>query len=413
MLKSFVSKSFIPFFAALLLAFLPNPALAAGHGGGGHGGGGGFHGGGGSYGGYRGGAYGGYRGGNFGGSNRGGAYGSRGGGSYSRGFSSARGGIADGNFHSFGGSRGFSGGRSSVGASRGIADGNFHSFGAGASRGGFGNNSFNRGGFGRGGFGDRGWGGRGWGGRGWGWGGRGWRGGCWGCGFGWGFGWGWGLGWGWGWGWPWAGAWWGPGWGWGWDWPVYAYDPDWGYSAYPDPYYDYGPPYQAPAPPPPNNNNDPYGDYDSYGPPYALPPDNGGYGQYSAEQPAYPQDQYASDPGPSTGNVAESMPTVLLYLKDGTVYPASQYWVAGSTVHYVVAYGGESTVAISDVDMQRTINENAKRGVRFNLRPRSYYGDAPTASAPSNAEPAMPAPAAAPAAKGQPIAEWLQLQPAA
>ena len=107
------------------------------------------------------------------------------------------------------------------------------------------------------------------------------------------------------------------------------------------------------------------------------------------------------------------MPTVLLYLKDGTVYPATQYWVSGSTVHYLVAYGGESTVAISDVDMQRTIEENAKRGVRFNLRPRSYYGDMPTASAPSNTAPAAPAPAAAPAAKGQPIAQFFQLQPAA
>jgi len=86
------------------------------------------------------------------------------------------------------------------------------------------------------------------------------------------------------------------------------------------------------------------------------------------------------------------MPTILLYLTDGTVYPATDYWVSGSTVHYVVAYGGEGVVPIEQVDMRRTIDENAKRGVRFNLRPKSYGN--PTASAPS----------AAPAAQAQPIA---------
>jgi hypothetical protein len=98
------------------------------------------------------------------------------------------------------------------------------------------------------------------------------------------------------------------------------------------------------------------------------------------EQPPAPQ----PSSGPSTGNVAESTPTILLYLTDGTMYPATDYWVSGSTVHYVVAYGGESAVPIAQVDMQRTIDENAKRGVRFHLRPRSSSGAAaPTASAPA------------------------------
>jgi len=243
------------------------------------------------------------------------------------------------------------------------------------------NRGFGGGGFGNRGFGGRGWGGRGWGGRGWGWGG-------------WGFGWG--LGWGWGWGSPWGFGWWGP----GWAWDPYWYDPWWAYPYYGYPaggYYDYGPPY---APPSDQGDSD-YGDYYSYGPPYAAPPDSGDYYGDSSAPVQGPQDQYSYDPGPSTGNVAESMPTVLLYLTDGTVYPATQYWVSGSTVHYVVAYGGESTVPISQVDMQRTINENAKRGVRFNLRPRGY--SSPTASAPA-------APPTTPAPKAQPVA---QLQPAA
>jgi hypothetical protein len=208
-----------------------------------------------------------------------------------------------------------------------------------------------------------------------------------------------GFGFGWGWGWGWGYPWWGPGWGWGWyDWPPYWYDYP-GYGGY----YDYGPPY---APPPDQDQGyGDYGDYDSYGPPYAAPPDSGAYAGPPASA-QNPQDQYAYGPGPATGDVAESMPTVLLYMTDGTVYPATQYWVSGSTVHYVVAYGGENTVPIADIDMQRTIDENAKRGVRFDLRPRSYSDTAPpTTSVPA----APPAPA-----KGQPIAQLeIQLQPAA
>jgi len=81
------------------------------------------------------------------------------------------------------------------------------------------------------------------------------------------------------------------------------------------------------------------------------------------------------------------MPTVLLYLTDGTVYPATQYWLSGDTVHYVVAYGGKGAVPIADVDMRKTINENAKRGVRFNLRPRDSDRSGPTASGPATAAP--------------------------
>ena len=83
------------------------------------------------------------------------------------------------------------------------------------------------------------------------------------------------------------------------------------------------------------------------------------------------------------------MPTILLYLTDGTVYPASDYWIAGNTLHYVVSYGGEAAVRIDQVDLQRTINENAKRGVRVSLRPRADSAKAPeTSGAPAGARPA-------------------------
>jgi len=83
-----------------------------------------------------------------------------------------------------------------------------------------------------------------------------------------------------------------------------------------------------------------------------------------------PTPKPSAGPGLTTGNVAESRPTILLYMTDGTVYPATDYWIAANTLHYVVSYGEESTVGMDQVDLQRTINENAKRGVRVSLRPR-------------------------------------------
>jgi hypothetical protein len=68
--------------------------------------------------------------------------------------------------------------------------------------------------------------------------------------------------------------------------------------------------------------------------------------------------------------VAESTPTILLYMRDGTVLPASDYWVADNRLHYRVDYGGESTIDIDQLDLQRTVDENAKRNIRFALKPQ-------------------------------------------
>jgi hypothetical protein len=180
-------------------------------------------------------------------------------------------------------------------------------------------------------------------------GGYGWRGG-WGC-CGWGWGWGWGFGWGWGW-----GGFWGPGWGWGGYWPGYSlgYYPYWpGY--YDDPGYsiNYGnnPNYSSSDNGPVDNNS---GNYNAG----AMAPDNSG----AIAEPS-PNDN------PVTGNVATSRPTVLLYLKDGTTYAASDYWLQDGVLHYIVNYGGESTLNMDELDLQRTVNENARRGVNFSLHP--------------------------------------------
>jgi len=77
---------------------------------------------------------------------------------------------------------------------------------------------------------------------------------------------------------------------------------------------------------------------------------------------------------------------VLLYLKDGSSFAVTDYWLTGGKLHYVTSYGGENAVDESQVDLQRTVNENAARGVDFSLRPQP--------AAPGDA--AVPAPAEIP-----------------
>jgi hypothetical protein len=243
-----------------------------------------------------------------------------------------------------------------------------------------------------------GWGGRGWGGGGgFGWGGRGF--GCWGCGFGFGLGWGWG-GWGWG-GWG-LGLGWG-GWGWGWGWglgPWWWNDPwlsPWGYDpgyAYPD--YDYPPPDYNPPPP--------YGPGDDSGMNYNPDQPSISASVPQADSQPYSDLNPGSEPNPAptdsnvewdnsnsspdTGNVAHSRPTVLLYLKDGTTFPASDYWLADGKLHFRVSYGGTATIDPNDLDWQRTVNENAKRGVTFTLTPEPVVSPA---QAQTNLVTALPA----------------------
>ena len=174
-----------------------------------------------------------------------------------------------------------------------------------------------------------------------------------------------GGGWGFGWGWGWPGLWWGPGfygpysyWGIGYD-PYF--DPLWNWSGYG---YGSAPGYDV-------NYSNPPGSSSNYN-----PADNYNFNASNNLAPAN-QDQGYQDQGyqgavnenPMTGNVAASTPTILIYLNDGTTYAASDYWLADGKLHYNVNYAGESAVNIEDVNLQRTVDENAKRGVHFTLKP--------------------------------------------
>lgn len=79
---------------------------------------------------------------------------------------------------------------------------------------------------------------------------------------------------------------------------------------------------------------------------------------------------YLPPPAESSGeSSAASQPEVALFLKDGSVYAISDYWMAGGELHYVTNYGGENSQELSQIDLQRTVGANARRGVPFILRP--------------------------------------------
>jgi len=79
------------------------------------------------------------------------------------------------------------------------------------------------------------------------------------------------------------------------------------------------------------------------------------------EPPAY---LYASE---------EERERVWLYLKDGTVYSVSEYWFVDGQVHFIaVEEGGaksvEQTILFGDLDAQKTVDVNTKRGFRVVMR---------------------------------------------
>jgi hypothetical protein len=100
--------------------------------------------------------------------------------------------------------------------------------------------------------------------------------------------------------------------------------------------------------------------------------------------------------GGGGGSASSSDSEVVLFLKDGTVYAITDYWIADSKLHYVTNYGGENSIPLEQLDIQRTVDVNAKRGINITLRPT------PT---PQSQQQAAPEPdAAPPAPEAQPPA---------
>jgi hypothetical protein len=69
---------------------------------------------------------------------------------------------------------------------------------------------------------------------------------------------------------------------------------------------------------------------------------------------------------------AEGADQVEIFLKDGTIYNVSDYWFVNGQMHFLVAEEGakptEQMMDLDEVDLQRTIDVNTRRGFRIVMR---------------------------------------------
>jgi hypothetical protein len=70
-------------------------------------------------------------------------------------------------------------------------------------------------------------------------------------------------------------------------------------------------------------------------------------------------------------------PLTVFYFSDGSSYAVKDYWLDNGQLHYVTSYGGENAIALDRVDLQRTVDENAKNGIDVTLRPAQPGAEKP------------------------------------
>ena len=80
---------------------------------------------------------------------------------------------------------------------------------------------------------------------------------------------------------------------------------------------------------------------------------------FSPYSPALPPAEENNTPSPNE---------FVLYLKDGSVYVVNDYWYADGRLVYTTA-NGQASIDLDRIDMQKTLDVNAKRGLVFTLRP--------------------------------------------
>lgn len=78
---------------------------------------------------------------------------------------------------------------------------------------------------------------------------------------------------------------------------------------------------------------------------------------------------YSEQNAPAEDSTTPTNAGAVLYLTDGTSFAVTDYWVADYKLHYVVDGARENTIDLDQIDVQRTVDENAARGVNFTLRP--------------------------------------------
>lgn len=118
----------------------------------------------------------------------------------------------------------------------------------------------------------------------------------------------------------------------------------------------------------------PYGSSFLFMPPAEnLPPAFGDYLPNTNYAPSYtfePEPLPVPEEAPSA-NGSETQPVVNLVLKDGTVFGVTSYWLLNDRLFYITTYKIQSSIPIDQLDLQKTVDMNWKRGVAFTLTPQA------------------------------------------
>jgi uncharacterized protein YkuJ len=110
--------------------------------------------------------------------------------------------------------------------------------------------------------------------------------------------------------------------------------------------------------------------YGGFGPAF----DSGVYGQdYEPESEQQSQEPetftWVPPPESSPEEIEAEKPLTVLFLKNGAVYAVTDYWIQDNKLYYMTSYGGRNAIDLDDIDLQKTVEVNAKRGVEFILKP--------------------------------------------
>jgi len=79
----------------------------------------------------------------------------------------------------------------------------------------------------------------------------------------------------------------------------------------------------------------------------------------------------SASPGTALGAMTEgqlSKGVFLLVLNNGTSHAVTDYWVSDGYLEYISPDGTRSHIPLEALDLQRTVTENAPRGLQFVLR---------------------------------------------
>ncbi len=104
----------------------------------------------------------------------------------------------------------------------------------------------------------------------------------------------------------------------------------------------------------------PYGPY--LAPPYYAPYSN-------ADTPSSSTEPSASEAKPLTSSKEAPKPTVTwLQTKEGEIFGLTDYWADDGRLYYVTDYGAKNSIPLDQIDLDKTVELNAKQGVEFVLR---------------------------------------------